>query len=145
MKHSPKFRALRERPLLEPAWRPVLRVADKHQAAMRADVQALLDDAEAAVDVDALESAMALRDTGRAERIALAGFPPGSLRGLAELSPLGSRILTVMEESGNATRCAVRPTGNAATTAASAFGARTLPQQLDTDAVLAIVGQAVFE
>ena len=73
-----------------------------------------------AVDLAALEAALAAGDRHGAERLALAAWPEGVLETLADAGvlagrapeePLADRLLDVMEDSAAATRCAVRPSG----------------------------------
>lgn len=178
-----KFRAaIGARPRLPPAWRPVLRVADKHERSMEKAVAAVFNRCAADLDVDRLAAAIGSGDRARAVRIALDAVPEDTLDTLRSradipvarrcpacsgdgLPPerymgdpraqqpcpacggtgrrtlqtaagatndrsLTDRLLDVMEDAGNATRCAVRPTPQRADRTLAAYRPAGLSVQL---------------
>lgn len=101
----------------EPAWKAVLRIADKHAPAMRRGIERVVADRQADLDVAALERAIADGDRAEATRIALAALPSDTfevfgadvpIRVVASETELTERVLDIMEDSANATRCATR-------------------------------------
>lgn len=94
-----------------PAWRKVLQVADRHARRMRRVVHDVLDAGRDEVDIEMLTKAFERGDRMQAERLALAAFEPDALATLATTPmPLQERMLDIMEDSANATRCSTRPT-----------------------------------
>ena len=96
----------------------VERVADRHVKRLTDALEAALPRARGRLSDGALVSALE-RGRATAMRLVDGAVEDGDLRVLAAKRPMEERLLDVAQESADATRCAVRPTGPGRSTAST--------------------------